>query len=259
MSTERPGDAETGATIAAGPTQAPAIVFIHGTRLTKTSWIAQLESLRTEFRVIAVDLPGHGERADETFTLDDAVDVVAATIRDEAADGRAVVVGLSLGGYVAMALAARRPELVRGLVLAGATAEPVGLRSIPYRLLAVILERLDGPRLVRLNTWFFRTRYPASIAEPIVAGGFWSSGGAEALRSLFGERFLPRLAAYPGRTLILNGEFDLLFRLSAPTFAAAAQDARRAMLSGALHLSNLDRPAAFSAAVRRFVGSLEGA
>ncbi len=249
-------DATDATTTAVGPATAPAIVFLHGTRLTRGAWAAQLEALGTEFRAIAVDLPGHGARAGEPFTLDGATDAVAAVIREQAAGGRAVVVGLSLGGYVAMALAAREPKRVRGLVLAGATAEPVGLRSIAYRALAVVLDRFDGPALVRLNTWFFRTRYPASIAEPIVAGGFWSKGGAHALHALFGQRFAPRLAAYPGPTLILNGEWDLVFRLSAGSFAAAARDARRVRLAGALHLSNLDRPAAFSEAVRRFVGSL---
>jgi pimeloyl-ACP methyl ester carboxylesterase len=241
---------------AVGPATAPAIVFVHGTRLTRAAWAAQLDDLRDEFRAIAVDLPGHGARADVSFTLDGAADAVATVIREQAAGGRAVVVGLSLGGYVAMALAARDPELVRGLVLAGATAEPIGIRSVPYRILAVILDRFDGPALVRLNTWFFRTRYPASIAEPIVARGFWSRGGARAVRALFGQRFTPRLAAYPGRTLIINGEWDLLFRLSAGSFATAARDARRVRLAGALHLSNLDRPAAFSDAVRRFARSL---
>lgn len=234
-------------------------MFVHGTRLTRAAWAAQLDALGGEFRAIAVDLPGHGERADEPFTLEGAADVVAATIRDQAADGRAVVVGLSLGGYVAMVLAAREPERVRGLVLAGTTAEPVGLRSVPYRALAAALDRLDGPALERLNAWFFRTRYPAAIAEPIVAGGFWSKGGATALRALFGQRFAPRLGAYPGPTLILNGEWDLLFRLSAGTFLAAARDARLVRLAGASHLSNLDRPAAFNDAVRRFARSVGAA
>jgi pimeloyl-ACP methyl ester carboxylesterase len=242
---------------AMGPSGAPAIVFVHGTRLTRSAWAGQLDGLGGEFRAIALDLPAHGTRADETFTLERATDLLADTIRDHASGGRAVVVGLSLGGYVAMALAARQPERVRGLVLAGATAEPVGVGSLPYRALAVVLDRFDGPRLSRLNAWFFRTRYPAEIAEPIVAGGFWSKGGATALRELFGQRFVPRLAAYSGPTLILNGEWDLLFRLSAGTFADAAADARRVRLAGALHLSNLDRPAAFNEAVRRFVRSLE--
>jgi pimeloyl-ACP methyl ester carboxylesterase len=141
---------------------------------------------------------------------------------------------------------------VRGLVVSGATAEPVGLRSIGYLALAAVLATFDGPALMRLNTWFFRTRYAAAIAEPIVAGGFWSAGGADALRALVGERFVPRLAAYPGPSLILNGEYDLPFRLSAPAFAAAAHDARRVLLAGATHLANLDRPVAFTEAVRRF-------
>jgi pimeloyl-ACP methyl ester carboxylesterase len=242
---------------AAGPVGAPAIVFLHGTRLTRAAWAGQLDALSDEYRTVALDLPGHGTRVGEAFTLDGAADMVAATIREQAVDGRAVIVGLSLGGYVGMVLAARHPEHVRGLVLAGATAEPVGVRSLPYRALALILDRFEGPSLRRANEWFFRTRYPASIAEPIVAGGFWSDGGAHALRALFGQRFVPRLASYPGPTLILNGEWDLLFRMSAGTFAAAARDVRRVRLSGALHLSNLDQPAAFNSAVRTFAASLK--
>lgn len=243
---------------AAGPPGAPSILFLHGTRLTRAAWTAQLDALADEFRLLAIDLPGHGSRADEPFTLDAAAAAAAATIRDEATDGRAIVVGLSLGGYVAMDLAAREPGLVRGLVLAGASAEPIGPRSTPFRVLAFLLERLEGPALQQLNAWFFRSRYPAAIAEPIVAGGFWSAGGAAGVRSLIGRRFLPRLASFPGPTLILNGEWDLLFRLSARSFSAAGADARRVRLRGALHLSNLDRPAAFSEAVRRFARELAG-
>ncbi len=250
--TEHPGQVGLTAT---GRLDAPAIVFLHGTRLSRAVWSPQLEALGDEFLAIALDLPGHGERASERFSLDGAVEIVAGAIRDAAAGKRAVVVGLSLGGYVAMALAARHPELVRGLVIAGASAEPVGVRLLAYRALAAALARFDSPRVDRLNGWFFRIRYPAAIAEPIVAGGFWSGGGAIALRTLFHERFIPRLAAYPGPTLILNGEFDLLFRLSAARFATAATDARRVVLAGALHLSNLDRPGAFSLAVRTFATS----
>lgn len=244
--------------IAAGPVDAPRIVFIHGTRLTRSMWRSQIDALQDEFRCIAVDLPGHGTSAGERFTLASAGASVAAAIEAEGGTP-AVLVGLSLGGYVAMELAATHPELVRGLVLSGATAEPVGARSAPYRALAWAMGRFDGPRLVALNTWFFRTRFPAAIAEPIVAGGFWSTAGAEALRSLVGERFAPRLASYPGPTLILNGAYDLPFRLTADTFARVAQQPRRIRLAKATHLANLDRPAAFTSAVRSFVRSLDGA
>jgi pimeloyl-ACP methyl ester carboxylesterase len=240
-----------------GPVGAPAIVFIHGTRLSRSCWRGQLRALGSRYRVIALDLPGHGVLADVPFTLAGACDVAAGAISEVATDGRAVVVGLSLGGYVAMDLAARDPSVVRGLVLAGATQEPIGPAAFPYRALAVALRRLDGPGLDALNAWFFRARYPAAIADPIVEGGFFSRGGADALDALIGQRFRPRLAGYDGPVMLLNGEFDLLFRLGAPGFAAAARDPRRVRLAGALHLVNLDRPAAFDAAVRGFMEDLD--
>jgi pimeloyl-ACP methyl ester carboxylesterase len=238
-----------------GPGDGPSIVFVHGTRLSRTMWRAQMDDLRDTYRVVALDLPGHGRLADRPFTVAGAADEVADAI-ETAAGGHAVVVGLSLGGYVAMDLAARRPELIRGLVLSGATTEPVGALATPYLALAWVMDRFNGPALEALNAWFFRTRFGPGIAEPIIAGGFWSAGGAQALRALVGERFRPRLAGYPGSTLILNGEWDVLFRLSAGSFARAARDARRVRLRGATHLANLDRPGAFSLAVRRFVESL---
>ena len=238
-----------------GPADAPPIVFVHGTRLSRAVWRAQMDELRDVYRVVALDLPGHGSLAGRAFTVTAAADEVARVI-EEAAGGRAVVVGLSLGGYVAMDLAARRPELVRGLVLSGATAEPVGLLATPYLALAWLMDRLDGNAADAVNTWFFRARFGPAIADPIVAGGFWSVGGAEALRALVGNRFAPRLAAYPGPTLILNGAWDVLFRLTVGGFARVAQNARRVRLGGATHLANLDRPAAFSFAVRRFAEDL---
>ena len=240
----------------AGPLDGPAIVFIHGTRLTRGMWAPQMVGLSGGSRVIAVDLPGHGTRADEPFTLDRAADSVARVI-DEAGGGRAVVVGLSLGGYVAMHLAERSPDRVRGLVLAGATAEPSGIRQAPYRALALVMDTFDGHGLDAVNRWFFRARFPPSVAEPIVEGGFWATGGAAALRCLAGHRFLPSLAAYPGRTLIVNGEFDLPFRLGQREFARAAQHARIVRLKRATHLCNLDQPAAFNEAVRRFMTELD--
>jgi len=239
----------------AGPPEAPAIVFVHGTRLTRSMWRAQMIDLADDYRVIAVDLPGHGARADEPFTLDSGADAVAAAIRAEVG-APAVVVGLSLGGYVAMHLAARDPDLVRGLVLSGATAEPVAWRALPYRALGVALERLPIRWLDAANHWFFRSRFPADIGDPVIQGGFWYRGGGAAVRSLVGERFAPRLAAFGGPVLLLNGAYDIPFRVSVRVFARAAPQARRVRLAGAVHLANLDQPRAFSAAVRGFMATL---
>ncbi len=239
----------------AGPPDAPPIVLVHGTRLSRAAWRPQIDDLSDEFRVIAIDLPGHGALADEPFTMDAAVDRLAAVI-DEAAGGRAVVVGLSLGGYVAMDLAARSPERVAGLVLAGASQEPVGRWTLPYRALGLILRRGPGPVLARFDAWFFRMRFPPRIAGPLLAGGSWPRGGAAALSELLGRRYLDHLAAYPGPTLIVNGSLDIVFRLGERAFLAATRDGRRVVISRATHLVNLDRPKPFSAAVRRFARSV---
>lgn len=243
--------------LVAGPADAPTIVFVHGTRMSRSYWTPQIEALSDEFRIIAVDLPGHGGHGHERFTLDGAVARIAAVIEGQAG-GRAIVVGLSLGGYVAMALAADRPELVRGLVVSGATIEPAGRLRRAVLALAVAFDLGQTRGVDPVSARYYRTRYPAVIAEPVIAGGFWSAGGATALRALAGERFKPRLAAYPGPVLLINGSQDFVMRPGARGFAAVAKDVRRVRIRGASHLANLDQPAAFNGAIRRFARSLDG-
>jgi len=144
-----------------GPPDGSPIVFVHGTRLSRAVWRSQMNDLRDTYRVVAFDLPGHGALAAEPFTIAAAADELAHTI-ETVGGGHAVVVGLSLGGYVAMDLAARRPDLVRGLVLSGATAEPVGRLAAPYLALAWFMDRFDGPGLHALKCLV--------LPEPLRAG-----------------------------------------------------------------------------------------
>jgi pimeloyl-ACP methyl ester carboxylesterase len=157
-----------------------------------------------------------------------------------------------------MDVAARWPDRVAGLVLAGATTEPTGPRALAFRALGWLFEAVDETWLRRINVWFFGWRYRPAIAEPIIAGGFFFRGGAVAVRSLVGERFRPRLARFRGPTLILNGQFDLLFRLSQRSFMDAADDARATVIPRATHLTNIDRPEVFTAALRQFVRTVVG-
>ncbi|HSL97807.1 MAG TPA: alpha/beta fold hydrolase [Candidatus Deferrimicrobiaceae bacterium] len=245
--TERPWRIE-------GPAEGPPIVFVHGALMSHSVWRPQLDALSGRFRCLAVDLPGHGVLVEERFTLDRGVATVRAAI--DQAGGRAVVVGLSLGGYVAMALAGRHADAVRGLVIAGCTREPdrlsravfvayaLALRVVPQGPLRVIVDRL------------LRRHYGPTLAAAITSGGYHPRGGGFGVRAIVGGRFRERLLRYGGPILAINGTHDLVFHVGARRFLAGVPDVSWVALRGANHLSNVDRPAEFSAAIEAFIGRL---
>ncbi len=237
---------------AVGPAGGQAIVFVHATRLTRGQWASELRLLASRYRCIAVDLPGHGALADQAFTREAAARVVADAVAAEAADGRAVVVGHSLGGYVAIDTADSHPERVSGLVLSGCSAEPAGPLAAPIGAVAWLLGHSPGGPFELLNRWFYRIRYPARVADPVIAGGFWPDGGAAALRAIRGGRYLDRLAWLWTPTLVVNGALDPVFAPGGETWAAACRSGRHALIPRATHLAPLDRPRAFSLLVARF-------
>ena len=103
-------------------TCAPTLVFLHGVGLSRRLWRPQLTAL-ADFRCLTPDLPEHGEnRAAAPFTLDGAARDVAALIRARATGGRAHVVGLSLGGAVALTLLRLVPDVVQSVLVSGVAA-----------------------------------------------------------------------------------------------------------------------------------------
>lgn len=241
---------------AVGPPDAPAIVFVHGTRLSRAQWDAQLRRLRGRFRCVSLDLPGHGVRAGEPFTFEAAAAAVAEAIAAAVPSGRAVVVGLSLGGYVAIEAAGRYPDRVAGLVLAGCSAEPRGGPGAVMRTAALAFERVPRGVLEAANIAVFRVRYPRAIADPIIAGGFWWDGGTRALRALLARRFLDRLSRMWVPLLVVNGAFDFVFAPGGEAWADAARQGRSVVVPWAGHLVPMDRPATFAGLVAAFARSV---
>lgn len=238
--------------VAIGPVDAPAIVFIHATRFTRTQWYPQVRRLADRFRCVAIDLPGHGRRAGEPFAMEAAVAAVAEAIAAEVPSGRAVLVGLSLGGYVAIETAAAHPEMVAGLVLAGCSAEGFGPHAWVFRAFGLLLERAPAPLSSLLSRTWFRVRYGRAIAGPIAEAGLWPVGGAQAVRAITGRRVLERLGRLWVPVLIVNGTLDIVFAPQGDHWAASCRAGRHATLRGATHLSNLDRPRAFARLVASF-------
>jgi len=236
-----------------GPADAPAIVFVHGA-IVSGVWGPQVTRLRDRFRCVTVHLPGHGQLAEATFSLDAAVDALRAAV-DAAAGGRAIIVGLSLGGYVSMAFAASHPERVRGLVVADASLEPIGLAAIAVHAYGWYMRWLPG-RLVReVNVALFRRAYGRALATEL-ATGYDSRAGGRAVRSLPGERFRDRLRAFGGPVLIVNGDRDVVFTAGERRFVAGLSNVTVRRLAGAAHLSNLDQPDAFAEVVATFAAGL---
>jgi pimeloyl-ACP methyl ester carboxylesterase len=238
-----------------GPEDAPPIVFVHGAMMGRSVWRPQLDVLADRYRCISVDLPGHGSQKGRPFSLDAAVAGVIAAI-DQDAGGRAVIVGLSLGGYVAMTVAGRHPEKVRGLVIAGSTREPAGLSRLGFHLYSLVLRLPPEPAVRAIALAWFRRRYGPFVGTAIVAGGHFARGGSMAVRKLVGGRFRERLLAYGGPILVINGSMDLAFRIGAGRFLSGVPGVTSHMIPKAGHLSNVDRPEAFTGLVEGFIESL---
>jgi pimeloyl-ACP methyl ester carboxylesterase len=243
-----------------GPPDAPAMVFLHGVTANRKIWVPHTQLLAGRYRVIALDLPGHGALSGMPFQLDTAMDLLQRTILTEAG-GKALVVGDSLGGYVAMSFAGQHPELLSGLVIASCTLEirgPVGaLAWLGGHLLSLGMSRRRVERvLVRMAERELRGRVSPAIAGPILEAGVRIGARPEAFWQLAGRDFKRILSGYPGPVLILNGERDLAFRLGERGFLAATRNARLRVIRRAGHIASLERPGVFSEAIRDFAGSI---
>src|SRR5690606_2967962 len=97
-----------------GPNDGPPVVLLHAIATTSSLWAAQLPVWAAAFRLISIDLPGHGNSPDQQGDLDlaDYADCVCEVL-DELRIGRASVVGLSLGGMIAQAFALKYPHRLR--------------------------------------------------------------------------------------------------------------------------------------------------
>ena len=247
-----------GAIDAAGPIDAPALVLVHGSVVSRKVWLPQLRSLSDAHRVIAPDLPGHGDLGAVPWSFDGAVEVVADTIEREAR-GRALVVGLSLGGYVAMRLAHDHPEAVSGLVLAGCSRGFDGALGIYIKAVAGLMRRgffRQTDEKLEVKTRRLFSPALADVADEQVRAGLHGEPLADAFAEMASTDWMALVARIEAPILIVNGERDSMARRGVKDFLAAAPAARVETLAAAGHACNLDQPEAFDRAVRGFARSI---
>lgn len=219
-------------------------------------WAGLRAALEDRFRVVAVDLPGHGARRDEPFTHREAVDTILRALA-ACAGGAGLLLGHSLGGFLAMDAAAEAPARCRGLALVGCSARARGPGTLPYRLALRLLPRFSEERLTRWNDALLRRLYPPALIEPQVAAGYGFRAIPAAWRAVLGKDHARALASFPAPILVVNGARDRLFRSGERRFLRALPaTARLAVIEEAGHLVNLDQPARFEAVVRAFAAEV---
>jgi pimeloyl-ACP methyl ester carboxylesterase len=243
-----------------------AVVLLHGFPFDRSMWREQAEALKDSYRVIAPDLRGHGRTTATggAATMEEMADDVAALL-DELNIGRAVVGGLSMGGYVALAFCREYAGRVAALVLADTRPQPDTEEARRGREKMVQLALGEGmapiadamlPKMLAPATLAGNPELVARVREMILNTN--PEGAAAALRGMAARRdqtdLLPQLGV---PALVLVGAED---SVTPPANAQAMHElmpgSRLVRIEGAGHASNLENAAEFNRALREFLDGL---
>lgn len=249
------------------PTGVP-VLFVHGFPFSSAMWDAQLEAASRRYRTIAYDIRGMGnsEVGDGQYTIEGHVDDLLGVL-DHLGIAKAVVVGLSMGGYIALRALERNPERFLAAVLcdtrseaddnAGRVKRAAGAASVKRDGAAAFAESFvpavfapeslrTKPEAVKLIREIISTTSPLSIAGHLIAMAA-RTDTTDSLASI----------AVP--TLIMVGEKDAV----TPPAAARALHERMPkselhIVPGAAHMSNLENPEFFNARLMEFLEQVVG-
>ena len=246
----------------------PVVILIHGFPLDRTMWAYQRSSVGAIYRVILPDLRGHGATAapDGIYTVDEMADDVLELLGALQIDDPIVFGGLSMGGYVALSIAARHPERVKALMLMNTRATADDPDAARARI--ELAERVEAsgrteevvaamlPKLFSKQTF---EHHPALVAR------MRDRMSRTPARAICGT--LRGLASRPDRT-------EALTRITAPTLVVAGADdrivspdearsmasripgAKLVMIPDAGHMAPLENHEATDAAILEFLQGL---
>jgi pimeloyl-ACP methyl ester carboxylesterase len=235
----------------------PAVLLSHGYSATGRMWDGQHRAFSGRYRVISWDMRGHGETESPDDPARYSADLTVADMRallEHLGETRAVIGGLSLGGYMSLAFHARHPEMVRALVICDSGP---GYRNPEARA-----------------DWNRRAHERAADLEArgldVLAGGSRemreavrrhrsAQGLAHAARGMLAQedaRVIDSLPSIRVPTLVIVGDRDRPFIAPSEYMAKKIAGARLEVIAGAGHSSNLDQPEAFNRALNDFLESL---
>ena len=241
------------------------VVLLHAFPLNATLWRRQVEAAPAGFRFVTPDLPGFGASAEPPATSMDGMARSVLRELDRLGIDRAIIGGLSMGGYVTLALYRLAPERFSGMILADTRATADTDQQKEARRKMIVTVRENGPSAVAdemlpklLGATSHREQPElAALVRRMIEGNSAEAiaGAVQAMR----ERpdSTPLLPSVHVPALILCGEEDVL---TPPADAEALQraipGARLVLLPGAGHLSNVEAPDLFTSALGEFLVTL---
>lgn len=246
-----------------GGVSALPVVFIHGFPFDHTTWKSQLDVVGKDYRAVAYDVRGHGESyvGDGQYTIEGHVDDLIALL-DHLKIPKAVIVGLSMGGYITLRALERNPERFRAVVLCDTRSDADGNEGKLKRFASITAVKKNGS---------------AAFADAFVKNVFaaetfqMNPSAIEAVRSIISHTSELSIAgtqlALASRTdttsflssikiptLILVGDLDVTTPPSAShTMHERIAGSELFVIPHAAHMSNMENPEFFNAKLLAFI------
>ena len=232
---------------------------MHGIRTSATMWRAQVAAMTERGNPAhAVDLPGHGTRMSEEFTLDSAFQTIDDAVRDAATRGPVLLAGHSMGGLLCIEYVGREdPPPVAGFIAASCTSIPRGLGINAYRALARGFDALPDRGMWMTDRVLDRT-LPPETRRDFGAGGYAFDTQHQAMRMLPVLDLLAALERIRVPLWFVNGQYDQL-RVNERLFQRIAPHAELIVVPRTTHLVTAMRPRVFNAILGVAIATIEHA
>jgi pimeloyl-ACP methyl ester carboxylesterase len=235
----------------------PPLILTHGYSSTSAMWQGQIEALSKQHQLILWDMRGHGQSdyPEDRSAYSEALTVGdIAALLDQVGAAKAIVGGLSLGGYMSLAFYRAHPERVSALLIIDTGP---GFKKDDAREVWNARARATADRFEREGLDVLKLASP----ERATVRHRDATGLARAARGMLTQRdagVMELLPAIKVPALVVVGADDTPFLAASDYMAAKIPGARKAVIPAAGHAVNIDQPQAFLAAVLPFLAALPG-
>ncbi len=232
----------------------PTLIFLHGLAMGGWMWTDQIASF-ADYHLLNIEMPGHGDsHAVPWKSMADTADLVAEVIANHATNGRAHVIGLSLGGLVGLHVLLRHPHRVERAIISGSPASeptPKLMYQLQSRLVGLLLNTPLGVKVfarmlfIPSEAMEVFTAFIKKLSRPM----YWS-----VVHELMSFVLPPGMSQIAAPTLLVTGEKDIAFNVESVRTLAAVLPNNVAVLAPQVHHGwNGEAPQLFDAMMRAWI------